>query len=101
MPRKNPALISHSVSQAHISKAVDKAMDKAEAKSGYAPAGVSIRNGPVVEDDKMDVDELLTNGNAKRKSRGSTSQAVNYNDAGSDEDSDAKPLVCDNVFGRR
>ena len=43
------------VSEAHISKAVDSAMDRAGAKSNYAPAGVSIRNGPVTED-KMDVD---------------------------------------------
>jgi len=68
-------------------------MDEAAAKSDYAPAGVSIRNGPVIED-TMDVNENLTNGNAKRKSRNSTSKAVNYNDDGSD--SDAKPLVCQN-----
>ncbi|KAG0650667.1 DNA topoisomerase I [Hyphodiscus hymeniophilus] len=80
------------VSEAHISKAVDKAMDKAGARSDYAPAGVSIRNGPVIED-SMDVDEPLTNGNAKRKARTSIGKAVNYKDDGSDGDSDAKPLA--------
>ena len=64
-------------------------MDKA-APSTAAPAGVSIRNGPVVEDE-MDLDEPVTNGNAKRKSRGSTSKAVNYNDEDSDEST--VPLV--------
>lgn len=56
------------------------------------PAGISIRNGPVV--DKMDVDEPATNGTAKRKSRGSTSKAVNYNLQGSESEDDDVPLVC-------
>ena len=68
-------------------------MDKAGAKSAYAPAGVSIRNGPVLED-KMDVDEPSTNGNAKRKARTSTSKLVNYNMETSEVDSDDAPLVC-------
>lgn len=68
-------------------------MDKAAAKSDYAPAGVSIRNGPITED-SMDIDEPLTNGNAKRKSRTSTSKTVNYKDDGSEGDSDEEPLVC-------
>lgn len=68
-------------------------MDKAGAKSDYAPAGVSIRNGPVMED-PMVLDEPLTNGNAKRKARKSMSKAVNYKDDGSDDDSDDAPLVC-------
>lgn len=84
----------HTVSEAHISKAVDKAMDKAAEKSNFAPAGVSIRNGPVLED-AMDVDEPSTNGHAKRKARTSITKAVNYNDAGSAEESDDDaPLVC-------
>jgi DNA topoisomerase-1 len=69
-------------------------MDEAAAKSDYAPAGVSIRNGPILEDE-MDVDQPLTNGHAKRKSRTSTSKIANYNDGSEDEsDEDAKPLVC-------
>jgi DNA topoisomerase-1 len=72
-------------------------MDKAAAKSDYAPAGVSIRNGPVTED-PMDVDEPLTNGHAKRKARTSTSKAVNYKDDGSDGESDDVPMVCPNYL---
>jgi DNA topoisomerase-1 len=79
------------VSQAHISKAVDKAMDKADAKTDYVPSGVAVRNGPVVED-KMDVDEPATNGNAKRKARASISKPVKYT-ADSESDEDAIPLV--------
>jgi DNA topoisomerase-1 len=78
------------VSQAHISKDVDRAMDKADAKFNHVPSGVAVRNGPVVED-KMDVDEPATNGNTKRKARTSTSKAPNYADSESDEDS--VPLV--------
>ncbi|KAL2064779.1 hypothetical protein VTL71DRAFT_3918 [Oculimacula yallundae] len=75
------------LSRAHISKSEDKAMDKA-IPSTTAPAGVSVRNGPVVED-KMDVDGPTTNGHSKRKSRASISKPV-YNDGtenSSDEDS--------------
>src|SRR6266536_813069 len=78
---------SISVSDARIPKDVDKAMDKAAAKTHAAPAGVSIRNGPVVED-KMAIDGPATNGNAKRKARNSVSRAVNYNVDGTDGDSD-------------
>lgn len=77
------------VSQAHISKDVDRAMDKADAKFNHVPAGVAVRNGPVVED-KMDVDQPATNGHAKRKARTST-KAPKYADSESDED--AIPLV--------
>jgi DNA topoisomerase-1 len=66
-------------------------MDKASAKAHNAPAGISIRNGPVL-DDKMDVDEPATNGTAKRKARTSTSKPVNYHDEESEED--LKPSVC-------
>lgn len=79
-----------SVSNAHISKGIDQAMDKAGDKMHSAPAGVSIRNGPVVED-PMDMDEPSTNGHGKRKSRSSISNAVKYKD--DSEDSDAAPLV--------
>jgi len=78
------------VSEAHISKAVDSAMDKATAKSAIAPAGVSVRNGPVVED-KMDMDEPATNGATKRKARASTGKPVKYDDNSSESD---VPLVC-------
>lgn len=78
------------VSDAYISKAVDSAMDKAAAKTTYAPPGVSVRNGPVLED-KMDVDGAATNGNAKRKVRTGTGKPVNYND--DSDDSDEVPLA--------
>ncbi|KAF4624539.1 hypothetical protein G7Y89_g13631 [Cudoniella acicularis] len=78
------------LSKAHISKAEDKAMKEPSASSAPAP-GISIRNGPVIED-KMEVDEPVTNGAAKRKSRGSTSKAVNYNMESSESD-DGKPLA--------
>lgn len=78
-----------SVSQAHISKAVDSAMDKATTKSAVAPAGVSVRNGPVIEDN-MDVDEPATNGTMKRKARASTGKPVKYDDNSSESD---VPLV--------
>ncbi|KAH7416978.1 hypothetical protein BKA64DRAFT_691482 [Cadophora sp. MPI-SDFR-AT-0126] len=70
------------LSQAHISKSEDKAMDQA-GPSTSAPAGVSIRNGPVIED-KMDVDEPATNG--KRKSRSSISKPVYKDEEDSDDD---------------
>ncbi|KAK3383157.1 hypothetical protein B0T24DRAFT_516332 [Lasiosphaeria ovina] len=56
---------------------------------GSAP-GISIRNGPI-PDDTMDVDEPA-NGTAKRKSRSSIGQAVNYRDA-SESDDDGAPLA--------
>jgi DNA topoisomerase-1 len=66
-------------------------MDNAGRKTAHAGgAGVSIRNGPVL-DDHMDTD-AATNGNSKRKARTSTSKAINYNDA-AESDSDAVPLV--------
>ncbi|KAG9236014.1 putative DNA topoisomerase 1 [Amylocarpus encephaloides] len=81
------------VSNAHISKSVDKAMDEAASSSAHnAPAGISIRNGLVL-DGNMDVDVPSTNGTVKRKSRGSTSKAVNYNVQGSESDEDAVPLA--------
>ena len=79
------------VSQAHISKDVDRAMDKADAKYEHVPDGIAVRNGPV-EEDKMDVDEPATNGHAKRKARNSTSKPVNY--AADSESDEAAPLVC-------
>jgi hypothetical protein len=67
-------------------------MDKAAQNSKFAPAGVSVRNGPVIED-KMDMDESTTNGNAKRKARSSVGKPVIYNDEGSDDSDDSAPLV--------
>lgn len=66
-------------------------MDKAAAKSSYAPPGVSVRNGPVLND-RMDIDEPATNGYAKRKARNSTGKAIKYHDSSEDSD-DAVPLV--------
>lgn len=76
------------VSNARISAADDRALDKSDSKAGLLPPGVSIRNGPV-DGDSMDVD-AATNG-TKRKSRSSIENAVNYKD---DSDSDDAPLVC-------
>lgn len=64
-------------------------MDKANQAGQNAPAGISIRNGPVEE---MDLDGPTTNGNSKRKVRGSMGNGQSYKEV-SDEDED-KPLVC-------
>ena len=78
-----------SVSEPTIPKSLDKAME--QKKNGHtAPPGISIRNGPVTED-AMDVDdEPIATG--KRKSRGSTGKAVNYNEVPSASE-DEKPIV--------
>ncbi|KAK0731644.1 hypothetical protein B0H67DRAFT_81436 [Lasiosphaeris hirsuta] len=70
-----------------ISKAADRAMDKSISKSRPGPTGVSIRNGPVRNDDAMDID-TSANGAPKRKSRSSLGQSVNYKD-NSDSDEGA------------
>ena len=75
-----------------VSKADDRAMDAAGSKLHMAPVGVSIRNGPV-DQDKMDIDSPV-NGQAKRKSRASIDQSVNYKD----ESSDDEPMVSSPVF---
>ncbi|KAL3419008.1 eukaryotic DNA topoisomerase I [Phlyctema vagabunda] len=80
------------VSQAHIPKSVDTAMDKVASKSRIEPPGVSIRNGPVLED-KMEVDGSAANGLAKRKARNSTGKVVNYNVDRSEGESDDAPLA--------
>jgi DNA topoisomerase-1 len=66
-------------------------MDRAGAKAHYAPEGVSVRNGPIL-DDKMDVHGPSINGAAKRKARVSAGKAVNYN-VDESESSDDVPLV--------
>lgn len=76
-----------------ISKADDRAMDAADSKAHMAPVGVSIRNGPVGQD-RMDIDSPV-NGQAKRKSRASVDQSVNYKDESSDDEA---PLVGFPVF---
>ncbi len=65
-------------------------MDRSASKARPGPPGISIRNGPVKDGDAMDIDSQ-PNGTAKRKSRSSIGQAVNYKDD-SDRDGDA-PLV--------
>ncbi len=72
------------VSASRISKSDDRAMDGYTPSAKMAPPGISIRNGPVNGD-------RHANGFAKRKSRGSIDQSVNYKDE-SDSDDDA-PLV--------
>ncbi|KAL2757635.1 hypothetical protein ACRALDRAFT_2099495 [Sodiomyces alcalophilus JCM 7366] len=76
------------VSAARVTEADDRAMDESTSNLTPAPAGLSVRNGPIVED--MDIDDPATNGSAKRKSRSSIGK-VNYHDS-SDSDDD-KPLA--------
>ena len=64
-------------------------MDKANKAAKNAPAGISIRNGPV---DKMDLDEPTANGTSKRKARGSMGNGHSYKEMSEEEDD--KPLVC-------
>jgi DNA topoisomerase-1 len=64
-------------------------MDQAGSSAANLPAGISIRNGPVV--DEMDIDEPTKNGHAKRKSRASNSKAIKYND--DSDESDDQPLA--------
>jgi hypothetical protein len=82
---------SAAISDARISKAEDKAMDKQVPSNGHVEPGISIRMGPV---DPMEVDEPATNGNAngKRKARNSITNSKSYKDASSSEEDD-KPLV--------
>ncbi len=68
-------------------------MDKARSKQELAPAGVSVRHGPVTEE-RMDVDEPVMNG--KRKSRGSAVHMKSYKENETDDEDDVKPvcLLC-------
>jgi len=75
-------------SEARISKAVDKAMDKQNTVNGDASAGVSVRHGPV---NPMNIDPK-TNG-TKRKSRNSITQ-ISYKDDSDDEDLPLVSLLC-------
>lgn len=63
-------------------------MDRPDPKGPNPLAGLSVRNGPVVEDNSMDLD-LPTNGTSKRKSRGSLPK-ISYKD---ESDSEKEPLV--------
>jgi DNA topoisomerase-1 len=82
-------------SNEQITKEEDRKMDAEVPSNGHVEPGISIRMGPVENDDKMDVDAPETNGNAngKRKSRSSVTNSKSYKDASSSEDDD-KPLVC-------
>lgn len=82
----NPSIAT--VSAAKISSAEDRALDRSAPKENTALAGLSVRNGPVL--DEMDVDHTGTNGNSKRKSRSSISK-INYRD--DSESDDGQPLV--------
>jgi len=62
-------------------------MDRTDSKARPLPPGVSVRNGPVIED-KMDIDST-PNGTTKRKSRSSVTQ-VKKEESDSD---DGAPLV--------
>jgi len=66
-------------------------MDIARSKQKPAPAGVSVRHGPVTTE-KMDVDEPVTNG--KRKSRGSAVHIKSYRENDSDDEEDVVKPVC-------
>jgi DNA topoisomerase-1 len=63
-------------------------MDQPVPEEAAKMAGLSVRNGPLV--DTMDVDEPTTNGLSKRKSRNSITK-VNYKDNESSDD--GTPLV--------
>ncbi|CAN9361189.1 unnamed protein product [Alternaria alternata] len=76
-------------SNEEITKEEDKKMDAEVPSNGHVEPGISIRMGPVADDDKMDVDAPETNG--KRKSRSSVTNGKSYKDASSSEDDD-KPL---------
>ncbi|KAB2106956.1 DNA topoisomerase 1 [Alternaria gaisen] len=76
-------------SNEEITKEEDKKMDAEVPSNGHVEPGISIRMGPVADDDKMDVDAPETNG--KRKSRSSITNGKSYKDASSSEDDD-KPL---------
>jgi DNA topoisomerase-1 len=86
-------------SSEQITKEEDRKMDAEVPSNGHVEPGISIRMGPVEDDDKMDVDAPETNGNAngKRKSRSSVANSKSYKDASSSEDDD-KPLVCRPTF---
>ena len=94
-PEKRSSLIiirflgSRPKSENIISKSVDKAMDNANQAAKNAPAGISIRNGPV---DEMNLDEPTANGTSKRKARGSMGNGHSYKEMSEEEDD--KPSVC-------
>ncbi|KAF4994166.1 hypothetical protein FGRMN_5940 [Fusarium graminum] len=73
----------HRLSKAMISRAEDAAVDEPIPEEAAKMAGLSVRNGPMV--DTMDVDEPATNGMSKRKSRNSITK-VNYKDNESSDD---------------
>ncbi|KAM0273346.1 hypothetical protein ACHAPA_001498 [Fusarium lateritium] len=73
----------HRFSSARISRAEDAAMDQPVPEEAAKMAGLSVRNGPLV--DTMDIDEPATNGISKRKSRNSITK-VNYKDNESSDD---------------
>ncbi|KAF7547226.1 hypothetical protein G7046_g9067 [Stylonectria norvegica] len=81
---------SSPVSSKKISHAEERAMDRAGPSKNTALAGLSVRNGPV-QDDDMDIDAPHTNGLHKRKSRNSL-PTINYKDNDSESDDDA-PLA--------
>lgn len=83
--------ISCAVSSSKISRAQDEALDRAFPDKHTGLAGLSVRNGPVVDDD-MDIDAPVTNGASKRKSRSSINK-VSYRD--DSESDDGAPLVGD------
>ncbi|KAI4648213.1 hypothetical protein J4E93_004625 [Alternaria ventricosa] len=79
-------------SNEQITKEEDRKMDAQVPSNGHIEPGISIRMGPVADDDKMDIDAPETNGaNGKRKSRSSVTNSKSYKDASSSEDDD-KPL---------
>ncbi|KAI4631563.1 uncharacterized protein J4E87_002268 [Alternaria ethzedia] len=79
-------------SKEQITKEEDRKMDAQVPSNGHVEPGISIRMGPVADDDKMDIDAPETNGaNGKRKSRSSVTNSKSYKDASSSEDDD-KPL---------
>ncbi|KAF7549391.1 hypothetical protein G7Z17_g6418 [Cylindrodendrum hubeiense] len=76
------------LSSSKISHAQDKALDRDGPNSNHL-AGLSVRNGPV-EDDDMDMDAPVLNGANKRKSRTSITKISYKDDSDSD---DGAPLA--------
>ena len=88
------SLVRAPVSAETIPKSVDDAMDKAIPSNGHMKPGISIRNGPVEDNDHQmpDVNGAEMNGStSKRKSRGSLTKPSYAEADASDEDD--QPLV--------
>ena len=76
-----------------IPKSVDKAMDKSNPAGKAAAPGISIRNGPVEEMDRVEAPHV----SSKRKARGTMNNGSSHKEASESEEDD-KPLVSQKPF---